>query len=93
VKRIRLAASGGSTTALYLVLTPISAILSWVNHRSYVQHRLEAFDLCVNLLAIFGHQGCELVDDHSQSQGVVSWHAVDLFSLVLNLVEFLMNRP
>jgi hypothetical protein len=37
--------------------------------------------------------GCELVDDHPRSLVIMSWRAVDLFSLVLNSVEFLVDRP
>jgi hypothetical protein len=37
--------------------------------------------------------GCELVDDHPRSLVIMSWRAVDLFSLVLDSVEFLVDRP
>jgi hypothetical protein len=31
---------------------------------SYIQHGLEALDLCADFLVVFRQQGCQLVDDH-----------------------------
>jgi hypothetical protein len=73
-------------------MSPVSVVKGRVNHRSCIQHWLEVLDLCINLLTIFKQHGCELVDDHPRSQGIVSWSAVDLFSLVLDQTEFLVDR-
>jgi hypothetical protein len=76
------------------VLTPpsVSVLGGRVLTDSRIQHGLEVLDLCVDLLAIFRQQGCQLVDDHPQGQGIMCRHAVDLLSVVLGPTEFLADQ-
>jgi hypothetical protein len=60
---------------------------------SHIQHGFEVLDLRVDLLAVLRQQGYQLVNDHPRVQGIVCWRAVDLLSLILDLAEFLMDRP
>jgi hypothetical protein len=76
-----------------LTLTPVSMCKGRVNHGRCVQHCLEALDLRIDLLAIFRQQGGKLINDHPRNQGILRRSAVDLFSLVFNLVKFITDRP
>jgi hypothetical protein len=77
------------TLVVVRVLTPppVSVIKGQVNHC------MEAFDLHAYLLAVFRQQGCELVDDHPQGQGVVCRRVVNLLTLVLNPTKVLADHP
>jgi hypothetical protein len=45
----------------------------------------------IDFFIVFRQVRCELVEEHSQGQGIVGWHAVDLFTLVLDLTDFLSD--
>jgi hypothetical protein len=74
-----------------LTLPSVSTHRGWVVNDSCIQHGLEALDLRVDLLVVFRQQGCQLVDDHPQSQSIVRQRAVDPFSLILNPTDFLAD--
>jgi hypothetical protein len=76
---------------MVLTLPSVSTHRGWVLNDSCIQHGLEALDLRVDLLVVFRQQGCQLVDDHPQSQSIVRRRAVDPFSLVLDPADFLAD--
>jgi hypothetical protein len=45
----------------------------------------------VDFFVVVRQVGCELVNEHSRGQGVVSRRVVDLFSLVLDSANFLSD--
>jgi hypothetical protein len=47
--------------------------------------------MCIDFLIIFWQVGVGLIDERPQSQGIVRWRMVDLLSLVLDPINFLMN--
>jgi hypothetical protein len=57
-----------------------------------VQHCLEALDVRIDSFIVYRKVGCELVDEHSRSQGVVSRCAVDLLYLIFDPIIFLTDR-
>jgi hypothetical protein len=62
-----------------------------VNHGCCVQHRLELLYMRIDFFIVFRKVGCELVNEHSQGQGIVGRRVVDLFTMVLDTTDFLSD--
>jgi hypothetical protein len=47
--------------------------------------------MCIDFFIVFRQVGCVLIKEHSRGQGIMSRRVVDMFSLVLNPVDFLSD--
>jgi hypothetical protein len=82
------------TLPMVNLMTPCFAIAvkDWVKHDCCIQHCLEVLYMCIDFFMVFRQVVCELVDEHSRGQGIVSQRVVDLLlSLVLDLANFLSD--
>jgi hypothetical protein len=62
-----------------------------VNYGCCVQHRQVALYMRIDFFILFRKVGCELVDEHPSSQGVVGLRSVDLLSFLLDPTNFLSD--
>jgi hypothetical protein len=62
-----------------------------VNNGCCIQHRLEVLYVRVDFFIDFRQVGCELINEHSWGQSIVSQHEVDLLSLVPDPADFLSD--
>jgi hypothetical protein len=75
-------------------MTPIFVLLviDRIRYCCCVQHHPKSLDMRLDLFVIFGEMGSDLIDQHPRSQGIVGRHVINLFSLVLDLADFLTDR-
>jgi hypothetical protein len=78
---------------MVIIMTPASVLLviDKICYCCCIQHRLESLDMHVDLFVIFMEMGGDLIDQHPRSKGIVSQHATNLFTLVLDLTDFLTD--
>jgi hypothetical protein len=76
-----------------LTSPPVSLMKAWVCHGGRVKYCIEVLDLCSYLLTDLKQQGCELIDDDPQGQGVVCKRTVNLLTLPLDPAEFFVEHP